>query len=129
MGNEGLQFLPDVSGVLQRFHAFLKRDGRLTAAVWGPPECVPYAPPVSVILTALDLPAPPSGRPGIFALADRHRLAQLLADAGFRDVETGTVTADYETQSPTDFTQWAKDVAPPIANLLNGQRPENQEQL
>lgn len=126
---QGLQFLPDVSGALQRFHAFLKRDGRLTAAVWGPPDSVQFARPVSVILTALDLPAPPSGRPGIFALADRHRLAQLVADAGFRDVETGTVTAVYETQSPADFTHWAKDVAPPIANLLNGQPPETQEQV
>jgi enediyne biosynthesis protein CalE5 len=126
---QGLQFLPDVSTTLQRFHTFLKRDGRLAAAVWGPPDTVQFARPVSVILSALDLPAPPSGRPGIFALADRHRLAQLVADAGFRDVETGTVTAVYETPSPDDFTQWARDVAPPIANLLKGQSPEVQQQV
>jgi hypothetical protein len=41
-------------------------------------------------------------------------LAQLVAEAGFRDVETGTVTAVYETASPADFTQWIRDVAPPI---------------
>jgi hypothetical protein len=85
--------------------------------------------PVSVIVAALDLPAPPPGRPGIFALADRHGLAQLAAHAGFRDVETGTLTAVYETRSPEDFTQWAQDVAPPIADLLNGQPPEVQEQV
>ena len=126
---QGLQFLPDVSGALERFRTFLKRDGRLTAAVWGPPDSVQFARPVSVILTELDLPAPPPGQPGIFALANRDRLAQLVADAGFRDVETGTVTAVYETPSPEDFTQWARDVAPPIANLLNGQLPETQEQV
>ena len=126
---QGLQFLPDVLGTLKRLHTFLKRDGRLAAAVWGPPDTVQFARPVSVILTALDLPAPPPGRPGIFALADRHRLAQLVADAAFRDVETGTVTAVYETVSPEDFTQWARDVAPPIANLLKGQPPEVQDQV
>lgn len=126
---QGLQFLPDVLGTLKRLHTFLKRDGRLAAAVWGPPDTVQFARPVSVILTALDLPAPPPGRPGIFALADRHRLAQLVADAGFRDVETGTVTAVYETASPEDFTQWAREVAPPIANLLKGQPPEVQDQV
>jgi ubiquinone/menaquinone biosynthesis C-methylase UbiE len=126
---QGLQFLPDVLGTLKRLHTFLKRDGRLAAAVWGPPDTVQFARPVSVILTALDLPAPPPGRPGIFALADRHRLAQLVADAAFRDVETGTVTAVYETASPEDFTQWARDVAPPIANLLKGQPPEVQDHV
>lgn len=126
---QGLQFLPDVLGTLRRFHAFLKRDGRFAAAVWGPAAAVQFALPVSVILTALDVPAPPPGRPGIFALADRHALERLVTDAGFRDVGTGTVTAVYETPSPEDFTQWAKDVAPPIANLLIGQSPEIQEQV
>jgi SAM-dependent methyltransferase len=126
---QGLQFLPDVLGTLERLHSFLKRSGRLAAAVWGPPDTVQFARPVSVIRMALDLPAPPPGRPGIFALADRHRLAQLVADAGFRDVETGTVTAVYETASPDDFTQWARDVAPPIANLLQGQPSEVQDQV
>jgi hypothetical protein len=118
-----------VSATLKRFHTFLKRDGRLAAAVWGPPDTVQFARPVSVILAALDLPAPPPGQPGIFALADRHRLAQLVADTGFRDVETGTLTAVYETHSPDAFTQWAKDVAPPIANLLKRQPPEVQERV
>jgi ubiquinone/menaquinone biosynthesis C-methylase UbiE len=126
---QGLQFLPDALGTLKQLHTFLKRDGRLAAAVWGPPDTVHFARPVSVILTALDLPAPPPGRPGIFALADRHRLAQLVADAGFRDVETGTVTAVYETASPEDFTQWARDVAPPITNLLKGQPHDVQDQV
>jgi ubiquinone/menaquinone biosynthesis C-methylase UbiE len=126
---QGLQFLPDVSATLKRFHTFLKRDGRLAVAVWGPPDTVQFARPVSVILAALDLPAPPPGRPGIFALADRHTLAQLVADAGFQDVETETVTAVYETASPQDFTQWARDVAPPIANLLKGQSPDVQERV
>lgn len=126
---QGLQFLPDVPGTLKRLYSFLKPGGRLTAAVWGPPDTVQFARPVSVIRSALDLPGPPPGRPGIFALADRHHLAQLVADAGFRDVQTGTVTAIYETASPPAFTQWTRDVAPPIANLLNGQPPEIQDQV
>lgn len=126
---QGLQFLPDVPGTLRRLHSFLEPGGRLTAAVWGPPDTVQFARPVSVIRSALDLPAPPPGRPGIFALADRRHLARLVADAGFRDVETGTVTAIYETASPPELTQWTRDVAPPIANLLDGQPPEVQDQV
>ncbi|MGH3691326.1 MAG: class I SAM-dependent methyltransferase [Acidimicrobiia bacterium] len=129
LSRQGLQFLPDVPGTLERFHTFLKRDGRLAAAVWGAPETVQFARPVSVILEALDLPAPPASGPGIFALADPDALVRLVTDAGFRDVETGTVMAVYETPSPEDFTQWARDVAPPIVNLLKGQSPETKEQV
>jgi SAM-dependent methyltransferase len=126
---QGLQFLPDVVGSLERFRAFMKRGGRLAAAVWGPPETVQFARPVSVIAKALMLAPPPPGRPGVFALADADRLATLVAAAGFRDVTTGPVTVVYETRSPEHFTQWTQDVAPPIANLLKGQPPELQEQI
>jgi ubiquinone/menaquinone biosynthesis C-methylase UbiE len=124
-----LQFLPDVVGTLKRLHAFLKADGRLAVAVWGPPRTVQFALAVPVILNELKLPPPLHGRPGIFALADAATLAQLVAEAGFRDVETGTVTAIYETTSPADFTQWIRDVAPPIVNLLKGRPAQTQERV
>ncbi len=126
---QGLQFLPDVAGTLRRFHSFLKRDGRLAAAVWGPLDTVQFALSIPVIFEELELPPPPPGRPGIFALADAGALAQLVADAGFRDVETGPVTVIYETASPEDFTQWTRDIAPPIANLIAGHPPEVQERV
>jgi ubiquinone/menaquinone biosynthesis C-methylase UbiE len=124
-----LQFLPDIVGTLKRLHSFLKADGRLAAAVWGPPKAVQFALAVPVILNELTLPSPPPGRPGIFALADSATLAQLVAEAGFRDVETGTVTAVYETVSPADFTQWLRDVAPPIVSLVKGWPPQVQERV
>jgi hypothetical protein len=97
--------------------------------VWGPPDTVQFALPISVIFKELELPPPPPGRPGIFALADAAALAHLVASAGFRDVETGTVTAIYETASPEDFTQWARDVAPPIVNLMKEHPPQEQERV
>jgi ubiquinone/menaquinone biosynthesis C-methylase UbiE len=126
---QGLQFFPDVGGILKRFHSFLKPDGRLAAAVWGPPETVQFAHPIPVIFKELKLPPPPPGQPGIFALADAGKLGQLVVEAGFRDVETGTVTAVYETASPEEFTRWLRDVAPPIVNLLKGQSHEEQERV
>jgi ubiquinone/menaquinone biosynthesis C-methylase UbiE len=121
VSRQGLQFLPDVRGVLTRLHSFLKRHGRLAAAVWGPPDTVQFALAIPVIFKELELPPPSPGRPGPFALADANALAGLVAEAGFRDVETGTVTATYETASSKDFTQWTRDVAPPISNLVKEQ--------
>ena len=75
LSRQGLQFLPDVAGVLARLHAFLKPHGRLAAAVWGPPGTVQFAAPVPVIRAELELPPPPAGVPGPFALADAAQLA------------------------------------------------------
>jgi SAM-dependent methyltransferase len=89
LSRQGLQFLPDVAGVLARLHSFLKPDGRLAAAVWGPPQTVQFAAPVPVIRAELQLPPPPAGIPGPFALADTDQLVGLVEAAGFTDVETG----------------------------------------
>jgi SAM-dependent methyltransferase len=129
LSRQGLQFLPDVPGVLTRLHAFLKPHGRLAAAVWGPPGTVQFAAPVPVIRAELQLPLPPAGIPGPFALADAGQLAALVEAAGFTDVQTGTVTAVYQTGSPELATRWLRDVAPPISSLVDGRPPEVQERV
>ena len=89
-----------------------------------PSTTVQFALPIPIIMRELGLPPPPPGRPGPFALGNAQLLARLVADAGFREIETGTVTVIYETASAEDFTQWVRDVAPPIARLTDGQPPE-----
>jgi enediyne biosynthesis protein CalE5 len=128
LSRQGLQFLPDVAGVLARLHSFLKAHGRLAAAVWGLPAAVQFAAPVALIRAELQLPPPPAG-PGPFALADADQLVKLVEAAGLRDVGTGTVTALYETSSAERCTQWLCDVAPPITALVDGQPPEIQERV
>jgi SAM-dependent methyltransferase len=129
LSRQGLQFLPDVAGALARLHSFLKPRGRLAAAVWGPPQSVQFAAPVPLIRAELQLPPPPAGVPGPFALGDAGRLAALVEAAGFTDVETGTVTAIYQPGSPELTTRWLRDVAPPIASLVDGWPPEVQQRV
>jgi enediyne biosynthesis protein CalE5 len=129
LSRQGLQFLPDVAGVLARLHGFLKPHGRLAAAVWGPPQAVQFAAPVPVIRAELQLPPPPAGIPGPFALGDAGQLAGLAEAAGFANVETGTVTAIYQTGSPELATHWLRDVAPSIASLVDAQPPVIQQRV
>lgn len=117
----GLQFLVDVDATLRRFRTSLKRDGRFAAIVWGPPPTVGFSRAVPVILAELELPPPPTHGPGIFALADADALAARVADAGFRDVETGTLDVVYESDSAQDWTQLIRDISPPITKLVDGQ--------
>jgi enediyne biosynthesis protein CalE5 len=129
LSRQGLQFLPDVAGVLARLRSFLKPHGRLAAAVWGPPQTVHFAAPVPLIRAELQLPPPPAGIPGPFALADAGQLAGLVEAAGFTDVETGTLTAIYQPGSAELATRWLRDVAPPITALVDAQSPEVQERV
>ena len=129
LSRQGLQFLPDITGVLARLRSFLKPSGRLAAAVWGPPETVQFAAPVPVIRAELGLPPPPAGIPGAFALADANQLVGLVEAAGFTDVATGTVTAIYQPGPPELATRWLRDVAPPITALVDPQPPEAQERV
>jgi SAM-dependent methyltransferase len=129
LSRQGLQFLPDVTGVLARLRSFLKPHGRLAAAVWGPPQTVQFAAPVPVIRAELRMPPPPTGIPGPFALADADHLAELVRACGFTDVETGTVTAIYQTDSPELATRWLRDVAPPITSMVDAQPPEVQQRV
>lgn len=124
-----LMFLPDVAGTLRRLSRFLKPGGRLAASVWGPPSAVQFAAAFPVVAQELALPAPPPGRPGAFALGDPDRLRDFVAGAGFRDVQTGTVTIVFETDSPERFTEFIRDVAPQLTTLLGGQPAAVQEQV
>ena len=83
-----------------------------------------------VVFQELALPPPPEGAPGPFALADADRLAALVGDAGYRDVETGTITVIVETDTVERFVEWSRDDAPTaIIDLFNAQPPEVQKRV
>ena len=124
-----LMFLPDVPRTLTRLRSFLKPGGRLAASVWGDKSSVQFATAGSIIADELGLPPPPPGLPGIFALADQRRLERSAREAGFQDVETGTTAVVFETETPAQFTEFIRDVAPPFSVLLKDQTPDARERI
>jgi enediyne biosynthesis protein CalE5 len=124
-----LMFLPDVAGTLQRLRGFLKPGGRLAASVWGPQPVVQFSAAFPVVVSELGLPSPAPGRPGAFALSDPDRLVELMSQSGFRDVATGTVTVTFETDSPEQYTEFIRDVAPQLTTLLGDQPAAVQERV
>ena len=129
LSRAGLMFLPDVVGTLKRLHTFLKPGGRLAASVWGPPAVVQMMAGLPTLFDELQLPPPPPGRPGVFALADADRLAALVEGAGFRDVATGTLSVIFATDTPDQYTAFIRDVAPALTALMEGRPPAVQERI
>jgi hypothetical protein len=56
-------------------------------------------------------------------------LEELVRDAGFTDVAAGTALAVYETASAEACTEWVRDVAPPIAELIADQPASVQQDV
>jgi SAM-dependent methyltransferase len=126
----GIMYFVDVARALRRLRSsWLRPGGRLAASVWSTPDKVGFAAPVPVMLDILELPPPPPGAPGPFALGDATRLAAVVSEAGFEHVATGALHVIYELDSPAAATQWLRDVAPPIAGLVDGRSADVQRRV
>jgi enediyne biosynthesis protein CalE5 len=81
-------------------------NGRLSAAVWSAPSKVPLSGlAFSTVRKQLNIPAPPPGAPGPFALADADTLRKLFSQAGFKDIKIDTFQITFEFDSPDSYTR------------------------
>lgn len=126
----GLMFLPNLQMALERMCELLVPGGRLSAAVWGSPQKVPFASvPVAVALRELHAPAPPSGLPGPFRLADVDELKQLFKQAGFSHIYTEAMTLTFEWFSPDEFVSFHQEVLTQLNALLARHPIERQAEV
>jgi SAM-dependent methyltransferase len=113
---------------LRRLHTALRPGGRLAVAVWATPDKVAFATPVAVMIETLGI-EPPAAGPGPFALGADGALEDLVRGAGFTDVVAGTALAVYETAGAEACTEWIRDVAPPITELIADQPASAQQDV
>jgi ubiquinone/menaquinone biosynthesis C-methylase UbiE len=116
----GLMFMPDPVACMRRVNAALKPGGKAVVCCWTEPANNPFVTvPLGVLKRHMEVPTPPEGAPGIFALANPDRLRKIFADAGFRDVAIEQVTipmADFATGAEYDV--FIRELAGPVASLF-----------
>jgi ubiquinone/menaquinone biosynthesis C-methylase UbiE len=126
----GLMFLANLSGTLSRIHRTLVPDGYLAAAVWGTLDKVPFLGlAISTVRNETHAPLPPPGTPGPFSLADENQLRNSLTEIGFKDVKTEHLNTIFEFDSAEAYTQFIKEIAPPVIAMLANETESRQDEI
>lgn len=120
----GLMFLPNLVRALTKLRGLLVPGGRFAAAVWGPPEKVPFTSvPMSVIRRVLQLSLPPAGTPGTFSLADEQVLERSFSQAGFAGVAIERHTFTLEYRSIEEFIEERPATSASLRTMLSEASP------
>jgi SAM-dependent methyltransferase len=109
----GAMFFGDPLAAFANIARALRGRGRLALFSWQPLPANEWVVELTAALAAgRDLPAPPPGAPGPFALADPDRVRRLLAQAGFTRIEIEPL------QAPMWFGADADDAHAFVLGLL-----------
>jgi len=115
----GYMLMGDPGAALAETRRVLRPGGRLSLAVFAGPGENPWASlPSAVLQERGHMPAPESGAPGILALADRARLRDLLASAGFTGVDTDDVAFTWTFEDADDYWAYLVDAAGALAMVI-----------
>jgi ubiquinone/menaquinone biosynthesis C-methylase UbiE len=125
----GIIFEPDAEAAAARIRTFLRPGARMAIASWGPPDRVPFiAVPMMTAMKRLDIPPPPPGTPGPLSRPTPEAIGGLLEAGGFSGVEVDEMEVSFEWGSPEEFTQFIKEIAPPVIKLIEPHPEEIQEE-
>lgn len=115
----GIIFEPDGEAAAARVRQFLKPGARMAISSWGTPEQVPFLMiPMRTAMQRLEVPPPPPGTPGPLSRPTPDAIGGLLEGGGFSGVQVEETAADFEWESPEEFTTFIKEIAPPITAII-----------
>jgi len=125
----GYMLMGDPVQALRETRRVLRDGGRVTFAVWAPPEENVWAAlPAGELIQRGHIPPPEPGDPGIFALADPARIADSLGQAGFADHAVEQVAFDWNYEGPEQHWDLTIKLAGPLADAIEGiPEPEREE--
>jgi SAM-dependent methyltransferase len=115
----GYMLMADPAKALGETRRVLREGGRVSFAVWGPPqENLWAAIPAMTLVERGHLPPPEPGAPSMFALNEPERITEIVTGAGFGEPEIEQVPVEWPYQTPE--VHWEKTIklATPIAKVV-----------
>jgi ubiquinone/menaquinone biosynthesis C-methylase UbiE len=126
----GLMFMPNLNNTLSRILRALLPGGRLACAVWAEASKVPFISfPMNIVMHELNVPPPPLGAPGPFALADISILQNSLSKVGFTNIQYERLNVTFEFPKVEDYVNYTKDIGSTIKIMLSKESVERQEEI
>lgn len=117
----GYMLMEDAAAALAETRRVLRPGGRVTLAVWGPPERNPFfGVTARVLVERGHVPPPDPEGPGIFSMASAERTSALLEGAGFTSTRVEEIPVSFEFDDAEDYLGFLGDTAGPIALALRG---------
>ena len=124
----GLIYFPDQQKALANIIRALKPGGRFAAIVYSVPEKNGFfSKPVSIIRERAKLPPPAAGQPGPFSLGGPGTLAEVLRQAGFRNIEELVIDAPVVLSKAADCLRFERESFGAMHQMLSGLGPDEQE--
>lgn len=109
---QGLMLLSNPGKALVGMRRVVKPEGKVVALVWSNEEKNPYQGlPFAIVRRIGNMPAPASGRPGLFALGEPGLLEGVFRDAGFLDIAIHAVSLRRRFASTEQAIQSMKNPA------------------
>lgn len=116
----GYMLMADPAAAFRETRRVLRPSGRLAFAVFTGPAENPWGSlPAGVLVERGHMPPPEAGAPGLFALADRGRLSQLLVDTGFPQPRFEEVEFMWRFADSSAFWTFLKEAAGAITIVLD----------
>jgi len=111
-GFNSFQYAASPESALAEARRVLRPGGHLLAATWAPPEMCDLAGYLAAL--GANLPTPPAGAPGPFALSAEGALASLLASAGFEPQATRDVICRFDYRDGTETLRALLSAGPAV---------------
>jgi SAM-dependent methyltransferase len=126
----GIMLTVDPATAAREIRRVLRPGGHAALAVWDARERNPWALIPSTALLELGYTEPPDPNvPGPFALAEEGRLAELLQDAGFTDVEVIPVGLERHYASAEDIVSESANCSPSFGAKYRELNEEQQAEV